>query len=112
MRTRSLALCGLSFAVILAAFAMASVSSTGEQVAGRYYLRNRTSNFYNRAVPRVHYVPQIQPSIQPVTPAAPVPPTTTQISPASLELAGRYYLRGRTRNFYNRASGRSGRLVG
>jgi hypothetical protein len=113
MRNRTLAISGLALAGILAALAVWSFSSSGELVAGRYYLRGRTSNFYNRATPRVHYAPQIQSSVQPVTPVAPVaPPKTTQIAPVSQELAGRYYLRGRTKNFYNRASVRSTRLIG
>lgn len=82
-----------------------------EQLAGRYYLRNRTQNFFQRAAPQRNYYQQYRvapvvtppaatPAVKPAPPA--VPKQATQAAPEN-QLATRYYLRNRTRNFYRRA---------
>ena len=75
------------------------------RVAGRYYIRNRTQNFYQRATPRSNHQPQMQ--YQRVEPQKPKVETALPSDDSAELLAGRYYIRNRTSSFYRRAGSRS-----
>jgi hypothetical protein len=104
MRTRiALAVLGLA-CLFGAAATYVSGLSADQEVAGRYYIRNRTQQFYQRARPKVHVR---------LADADAVPGPTVAEADASGELlAGRYYIRNRTSNFFRRAAPKYHRLIG
>jgi hypothetical protein len=107
MRSRALfAVVAVAVALGFASQAMQSAPSADQQVAGRYYIRNRTQNFYNRARPKSHVRSRSWLAASEVeVPAAPA----NEINIDGTELAGRYYIRNRTRDFYQRATPKSRR---
>ena len=107
MRNKSL------FAVVAIAvalgFALQSVPSdptANQEVAGRYYIRNRTQNFYNRARPKSHVRSRSWLAASDIGATA---PSASELNFDGTELAGRYYIRNRTRDFYQRATPKSRR---
>jgi hypothetical protein len=106
MRACLLAVLCVAASLPMATFDLSSHAPASNDLAGRYYIRNRTRDFYNRATP------------QRPTPKAHQPShsfsDTGKIGNAEepLQLAGRYYIRNRTRDFYRRATPRGTGHIG
>jgi hypothetical protein len=96
MRTKTLLIALIGFASLVGAVAALNGStSTNENLAGRYYLRNRTQHFYQRARPKWH--------VRLAGSRTEAESPTFGVADAE-QFAGRYYIRNRTSNFFRRAT--------
>jgi hypothetical protein len=98
-------LVGLGLVITAASFTASSTSDDAATLAGRYYIRNRTRDFYQRTCSLKSDTVKTSPGDADVFGSEGVSEFD------SAKIAGRYYIRNRTRDFYRRATYSSRRRI-
>ncbi len=109
--TTSFSLIGLGLLVATNLFATPCAGPEDSPIAGRHDIQNRTGDFYYQASTLNTC------SVNATAKNAVVLNLTTEVETAvssddATQLAGRYYIRNRTRDFYRRATSSSRRHIG
>jgi hypothetical protein len=96
-----IALLGTMLTAAIGVTGLVGESPDSSKTASRYYLRNRSNDFYGRA------------KCAQVDVADSIPAADPSVGEGEVnQIAARYYLRNRTRNFYRRSTHQKRRVIG